>query len=190
MGYFVKNRLVGRKPTGPAIPVGNTADRPANPAVGTFRYNTDIDTYEFWNGAIFSPIGVQGEVDITIDTFTANSIQSTFTMSVALTADTQAMVFVGGVYQIPGVDYTVLSNDLTFTTPPPVDNIINVIHRIGSTVVNNNIYQVNPGDLLDIDGGSYPPVFDPTPDDPVNGGTYDPVDTSPPSTAYDGGIYA
>lgn len=190
MGYFIKNRVVGRRPTGPAIPVGDTLDRPANPAVGTLRYNTDIDTYEFWNGIIYSPLGVQGEVDLTVDTFAGNSVQASFTMSVEATSPAQVLVFVGGVYQIAGTDYNVSGFDLLFTTAPPVDNIVNVIHRLGSTVVNNGIYQIAPGDLFDIDGGDYPPSFDPTPDDPADGGTYDPVDTSPAGTHYDGGTYS
>ena len=190
MGYFVKNRMVGRRPTGPAIPVGNTTDRPANPAVGTLRYNTDIDTYEFWNGIVYSPIGVQGDVNLKVDTFTANGIQASFTMTSFVSQSNQSLVFVGGVYQIPGTDYTTSGFDLQFTTPPPVDNIVNVVHNIGSTVVSDSIFQVDPGSLLDLNGGAYPDTFDPTPDDPADGGTYDPVDTSPPGTHYDGGTYA
>lgn len=182
---------VGRKPTGPTIPVGDSGQRPADPAVGSLRYNTDIDTLEFWNGLIFSPVGTQGEVDITVDTFTANGTQATWTMSRPVNFPTQVMVFIGGVYQAPDVDYTVSGNDIMFTNPVPVDNFINIIHKIGSTVVNDGVEQYVPPANPGISGGVYnPSIFDPTPDDPVDGGTYNPVDTSPAGDSFDGGTYA
>lgn len=191
MGYFIKNIGVGRKPTGPAIPVGTTADRPSNPpATGTIRYNTDTDTFEYWNGVMYVSMAVRGEVDLVVDTFTADGIQATFTMSQEASAAKQIMVFVGGIYQIPETNYTVSNTDLQFVTTPPTDNLINVIHRLGSTVVADLIDVFDPATLLNISGGIYePPVFDPTPDPDADGGTYDPIDTSPAGTHYEGGFY-
>lgn len=190
MGYFVKNMGVGRKPTGPAIPVGDTADRPANPAIGTIRYNTDTDTFEFWNGVIYVTMAVRGEVDLVVDTFTADGMQATFTMTQEASSAKQVMVFIGGVYQIPETNYTVSGSDLQFITSPPVDNFINVIHRLGSTIVDNQIEIFDPASLLNISGGIYePPELDLSPDPEVDGGTYDPIDTSPAGTHYEGGTY-
>lgn len=190
MGYFVKNMRVGRKPTGPAIPVGTTSDRPAQPAIGTIRYNTDTDSFEYWNGVIYVTMAVRGEVELIVDSFVADSINSTFTMTQEAVSAKQVMVFVGGVYQIPDTNYTVSGTDLQFITAPPVDNIINVIHRLGSTVVDNQIEIFDPATLLNITGGIYQPFeLDLSPDPEVDGGTYDPIDTSPAGTHYEGGNY-
>lgn len=37
-----------------AIPFGTTAERPANPEVGTARWNTDEDVLEVWDGSVFA----------------------------------------------------------------------------------------------------------------------------------------
>jgi hypothetical protein len=136
MGYFVKNMRVGRKPTGPAIPVGDTADRPSDPAVGTIRYNADAGSYEFWNGTNYITLAARGEVGLVVDTFTADGINGTFVMTEDASSASQILVFVGGVYQIPITNYSIVNNnELQFIVPPPVDNLINVIHRLGSTNV-------------------------------------------------------
>lgn len=43
-----------------AIPVGTTLQRPVSPATGSIRYNTDLTSFEGWNGALWAPIGGGG----------------------------------------------------------------------------------------------------------------------------------
>jgi len=77
------------------VPAGDSADRPAAPVFGSFRYNTEIGTLEFFNGSVFKPVGIAGEVDIVVDSFVGDGSTLTFTMSVEATDAEQGIVFVG-----------------------------------------------------------------------------------------------
>ncbi len=193
MGYFIKNKQLGSAPNGPHMPVGDTADRPSQePAVGSMRYNTDVDTYEYWNGLVWVSVGIQGEVDVVVDSFTANGLQATFTMSTFVSAPERILVFIGGVYQVPVDNYTVANGfDLQFGIAPPTDNIINIIHGLASTSITDTVVQYIPPVDPSLIGGTYaPPTPVLVPGDDADGGTYAPPDTSIPGEGYDGGIYA
>lgn len=56
---------------------------------------------------------------ITVDKFAGTGAQTAFTMSGSPGADNNAEVFVSGVRQTPGDDYTVSGTTLTFTAAPP-----------------------------------------------------------------------
>lgn len=132
MGNFVKNRRIISGSTSVVVPVGTTADRPEYPTFGSFRYNTTLGALEYFNGTQFKRVGVVGEVDIVVDSFTGDGSTLTYTMSVQATDEEQIIVFVGSIYQNP-TTYTVSSYDLTFTGAPPPGEVINVIHNLGST---------------------------------------------------------
>ena len=137
MGYFVKNRKFISGSTSMVVPAGDSSDRPEAPVFGSFRYNTEIGTLEFFNGSVFKPVGIAGEVDIVVDSFTGDGSTVTFTMTVEATDAEQVIVFVGSIYQQPTTTYTItgISNiDITFTSAPPVGEPINVIHNLASTV--------------------------------------------------------
>ena len=137
MGYFVKNRKFISGSTSMVVPAGDSSDRPEAPVFGSFRYNTEIGTLEFFNGSVFKPVGIAGEVDIVVDSFTGDGSTVTFTMTVEATDAEQVIVFVRSIYQQPTVTYTItgISNiDITFTSAPPMGEPINVIHNLASTV--------------------------------------------------------
>lgn len=129
MGYFVKNRRLQSGTTGVVLPTGSSATRPDNAPFGMIRYNTDSGYCEFFNGSIWQNMGVGGNIAYTVDDFTGNGTQSVFTMSIAESVAEQIIVFVGSIYQIPVINYTVNGGyDITFTSAPPIDVPINVIH--------------------------------------------------------------
>ena len=129
MGYFVKNRQLQSGSSGVVLPSGDSAQRPQNPAFGLIRYNTDSSGFvEFFNGTEFVALS-SGDVAYTVDNFVGNGVQTDFTMSVAESTATQIMVFVGSIYQDPATAYTVDGGfNITFTSTPPIDIPINVIH--------------------------------------------------------------
>lgn len=116
------------------VPTGDSSDRPTAPVFGSFRYNTEIGTLEFFNGTVFKPVGISGEVDIVVDSFTGDGSTLTYSLSVEATDAEQVIVFVGSIYQQP-TTYSITGggNDITFTGAPPVGSPINVIHNLGST---------------------------------------------------------
>jgi len=119
------------------VPAGDSADRPDSPVFGSFRYNTEIGALEFFNGTVFKTVSIAGEVDIVVDSFLGDGSTTTFTMTVEATNAEQIIVFVGSIYQQPTVTYSItgISNiDITFTSPPPEGEPINIIHNLASTV--------------------------------------------------------
>jgi hypothetical protein len=129
MGYFVKNRQLQSGSSGVVIPQGSAAQRPDAPTFGMIRFNTDTGFVEFYNGTIWQNIGTGGTVIYSVDNFTGDGVETVFTMTVAESVETQIMVFVGSIYQDPDTAYTVDGSfDLTFTSAPPNDVPISVIH--------------------------------------------------------------
>lgn len=135
MGYFVKNRQLQSGSTSVVVPVGDTADRPDSPVFGSFRYNTNIGTLEFFNGTAFKPVGISGEVDLVVDSFVGDGATVTYALTVTASNAEQVIVFVGSIYQQPTSTYTITGggNDITFTSAPPDGEPINVIHNLAST---------------------------------------------------------
>jgi hypothetical protein len=129
MGYFLKNRQLQSGSSGVVIPTGSSATRPDAPVFGLIRYNTDTGYIEYFNGSIFQSLTVTGGINYTVDNFTGDGSDTVFTMSIAESSADEIIVFVGSLYQIPVTNYTVDGGyDITFTSPPPLDVPINVIH--------------------------------------------------------------
>lgn len=109
MGYFVKNRQLRSGSTSVVVPTGDSADRPTSPVFGSFRYNTDIGSLEFFNGTVFKPVGIGGELNIDVYTETGDGSTVTFTIgnTTEITANDQVIVFVGSIYQAPTTNYAI-----------------------------------------------------------------------------------
>lgn len=130
---FVKNPVIrGQAIT---LPSGGTGLRPSAPRFGSFRFNTDLGLLEFFNGTLFKQVAVNGDANLTVDSFTGDGSTLTFSLSVSATDAEQVIVFVGSIYQQPTDTYTITGggNDITFTGAPPDGEPINVIHGVAST---------------------------------------------------------
>jgi len=130
MGNWVKNRRLESGSTSVVMPSGSSATRPDAPVVGQYRFNTDLALIEFFNGIVFIPIAVGGGIAYTVDTFIGDGSTTVFTMSQPESSAQQIIVFVGSIYQLPSLDYSVDGGyDITFSSPPPDGSTtINVIH--------------------------------------------------------------
>jgi hypothetical protein len=125
MGYFVKNRRLASGSTSVVVPSGTSDTRPDEPVFGSFRFNTDIGTLEFFNGTMFKSVAIAGEADLAV---------VTFTMTTTATDVEQVIVFVGAIYQNPTTySITGSGNDITFTQAPPTGETVNVIHNLAAT---------------------------------------------------------
>jgi len=130
---FVKNPVVrGQAIT---LPSGGSGLRPAAPRFGSFRFNTDLGLLEFFNGSLFRQVAVDGDANLTVDSFTGDGSTLTFSLSVSATDEEQVIVFVGSIYQQPTDTYTITGggDDITFTSAPPDGEPVNVIHGVSST---------------------------------------------------------
>lgn len=129
MGYFLKNRELQSGSSGVVLPTGGSATRPDNAAFGMIRYNTDTGFCEFFNGSLWQNMGIGGIISYTVDNIPTDGINNIFTMSTAVSNVQQITVFLGSIYQDPFTSYTVDGGyDITFTSIPPDNNTINIIH--------------------------------------------------------------
>jgi stress response protein SCP2 len=84
---------------------------------------------EFFNGTVFQSISPSNSLTYTVDNFTGDGSTTSFNMSIAESNEQQIIVFVGSIYQDPDTAYTVNGTvTITFTSPPPADEPISVIH--------------------------------------------------------------
>lgn len=130
MGNFVKNRKLSFGGNNHIVlPAGTTADRPDFPMVGSFRYNISIAAPEFFNGFTFVELSQAGAVDMVVDSFDGDGSTLTFTLTEAPSGADQVIAFIGAIYQNPDT-YSISGFDITFTSPPPTGEKINVIQAM------------------------------------------------------------
>lgn len=98
------------------IHVGTTAERPASPVAGQFRYNTTLAQFEGYNGTAWGAIGGGGNP--TVATFNGTGSQVDFTLPIAPGSINNTLVYVSGVYQNKAT-YSVSGTTLTFSAAPP-----------------------------------------------------------------------
>jgi hypothetical protein len=123
----------------PIVPSSSYGDAPVN---GLIRFNQATSRIEFYYGGGWSQVAKIGSVQLVVDNFTGDGVNTVFnSLSQSESDPTAIAVFVGGVYQIPTTNYTVSGTVITFTSPPPAPSLPNspntiiVIHNINSTNV-------------------------------------------------------
>lgn len=139
MARFVRNRnLQNYKPsTALRMPTGGTGIRPVSPVEGLFRFNSDTKTVEVYYNSVWNSVAKEGVSNIVKDQFTGTGATNTFVMSYSYVngKEAQVLIFVGGVFQVPGTAYSFNgTTTLTFATNPPLGQTIVVLHNFPSTV--------------------------------------------------------
>ena len=154
MGRYVKNRQIEPGSTTVEIPQVATADRPAGQD-GQIIFNTTTQTYQGYIGSQWYNISsAAGEKTLTVDKFQGDGSTTVFghgsgntrdgstaaTLSTTPTDATDMAIFIGGVYQVPGTNYTYSGGQITFGSAPPANNgtdsahivaIIHNLHKLG-----------------------------------------------------------
>jgi len=162
MGRNVKNFSI--KTTGATalgVPDATEEQRPTG-ETGQIVFNTTTQTFQGYIGNSWVNIstggtGASGEKTLTIDRFEGDGATTVFgggsgisidgstaaNLSVTPTDATDMVIFVGGVYQIPGTNYNYNSGtgQITFGSAPPANNgsdsghviaIIHNLHKLGA----------------------------------------------------------
>ena len=154
MGRHVKNRQLEPGSTTVEIPSTTTADRPTGQD-GQIIFNTTTQTYQGYIGSQWYNISsAAGEKTLTVDKFQGDGSTTVFgngsgntldgstaaTLSTTPTDATDMAIFIGGVYQVPGTNYTYSGGQITFGSAPPANNgtdsahivaIIHNLHKLG-----------------------------------------------------------
>jgi hypothetical protein len=109
------------------VPNGTTAQRNGSPANGMFRYNSTTAEFEGYQDSAWGSIG-GGTSDITLNQFTGDGSDTTFTLS-GLAAENNTFVYIDGVYQSKS-NYSVSTAAnavVTFSTAPPNTTAVEVM---------------------------------------------------------------
>jgi hypothetical protein len=139
MARFAKNRRLERDTAASAVrpPVGPSSLRPTSPTNGLFRFNTSNTVLEVYYGGVWNNVAKEGVSVIAKDQFTGAIGVTNFTMtySYASGREAQVLVFVGGVFQVPGTAYTFNgTTTIAFATAPPLGQTVVILHNFPSTV--------------------------------------------------------
>ena len=94
------------------VPVGTTAERPGTPATGFVRFNTDLNTFEGYNGSEWGGLGGASEKDTAVAT-TAATTCDTFAVATHRSASIVAQITQGSNYQVG--KYLVIHDGTTAT---------------------------------------------------------------------------
>ena len=132
MGRFVKNFSIADGHTSVAIPSGPTTSQPADATNGSLRYNTTLNSFEFYNGTNWVQVtgAVGGKHTITRDSFTLDGSTTAYgALSFEPSADQNVLVFIEGVFQNDS-QYNISGTTITLTSILEADNgkTLTVLH--------------------------------------------------------------
>ena len=139
MGRFVKNKELHSGSYSIRLPVGSSAVGPNSPVDGLVRYSKTTRRFEYFSAGSWHASAIVGNVHITKDTFYGNGNDQVFgPMQFSYVPGEEAIifVFVGNIFQNPGVAFYFVDNDpynITFTSPPPEREQIIILHGYAST---------------------------------------------------------
>ena len=142
MGRYLKNAEVKSAGHAIRVPVGTSAIGPTMPVTGQLRFNLDNDTLEFYLSNAWKQIARIGNVGVNLSQFEGDGVEVAFApMEQIVATASDILVFIGGVYQIPDINYTVNgTNSISFASPPPAPtapgsntNKIVIVHNLNST---------------------------------------------------------
>lgn len=124
--------------TAVSLPTGATGQRPVLPAVGDFRFNNELGTVEWYNGASWTP-GASTTTTAS-QVFTPDGVSKIYTLS-QNASSSSVLVILNGVIQQADVAYTVTGGTtLTFLAEAPLTSDIVEIRYLAS----NMIYSSSP----------------------------------------------
>ena len=132
MGRFVKNFSLADGHETLGIPSGPTATQPADATPGALRYNTTLNSFEFYNGTNFVQVtgAVGGKHTITRDSFTLDGSTLAYTpLSFEPSADQNVLVFIDGIFQNDS-QYNISGTTITLSSILEADNgkTLTVLH--------------------------------------------------------------
>ena len=139
MGRYLKNTQLEGGSYAVQLPLGSSSVGPDSPVNGQIRFNQTNSKSEFYYSGTWNQVAKIGTVAIVVDDLVGDGVTTNFTMSQSEANPNAIVVTIGGVYQIPGTNYTVSGTTLSFTSAPPAPSLpnspnrINIIHNLNST---------------------------------------------------------
>ena len=118
------------------LPIGGNSARPASPAAGQIRFNSDLNTLEFYAG---TGGWMSMNNTITDQQFFGDGTNTIFTLNQA-SNNSGILVSINGTIQQPGTAYSVSGTQITFAEIPLATDLIDVrFLASATTAIYNNI---------------------------------------------------
>lgn len=135
MGRFVKNREMRSGSYSIRMPMGSTAVGPNSPVEGLIRFNQTYNNPQIYIDEKWRNILVASDriIDVSKDTFFGDGTSNDFgpmRYGYFPGEEILVLVFVGNVFQNPGVAYVLYDTTISFTSPPPDGHTIVVLHGL------------------------------------------------------------
>jgi hypothetical protein len=133
MGRFVKNKELKSGSYSTRLPMGSNAIGPNSPVEGLVRFNIDRNEMELYANRQWKTVKVlmEAEKGTTKDTFYGDGTTRTFgpmKFVYATGQEIKILVFIGNVFQNPGVAYTVDDDNINFSSAPPDGQTVVILH--------------------------------------------------------------
>jgi hypothetical protein len=137
MARFLKNPDLSPNSTAARLPIVPSSAYGDSASSGLIRFNESNNKIEFFYNNTWNQVAKVGTVPLVVDEFTGDGTTTMFIMSQSELDETGVLVTIGGVYQQPTTNYTVVGFQIHFTSPPPAPGInpnkIVVVHNLNST---------------------------------------------------------
>ena len=137
MGRHIKNRELHSGGYAVRMPHSPGSVGPNSPVDGLVRFNETVNKLQYYSLGAWRTFAAEGAGLITKDSFTGDGAARDFgPMSFAYDADqeTQVLVFIGNVFQNPGVAFQIFNDYIRFTSTPGDQQPIIILHGYASTV--------------------------------------------------------
>ena len=132
------------------LPSGNNSERPANPQVGYFRYNTERGVIEYWDGTEWD---APGAALISSETIEPDGVSNVYTLGSNVTVD-GIFVSINGTLQQPTYSYNIVNNNqIQFTEVPLTTDSVEVrLVSAAATTVSGLTFGTSTSVILDEQG--------------------------------------
>lgn len=138
MGRYVKNKELRSGSYSIRVPHAPGIVGPNSPVNGLIRYNDTTSKLQYFKDGAWRNIPFEGKIDLIKDTFVGdgeNDIFGPMSVSYQPGEELYLFVFIGNVFQNPGVAYNVNGTNIEFTSTPNFGQPIVIIHGLGTTFV-------------------------------------------------------
>lgn len=138
MGRYIKNTELKTGSYSIRTPFAPGAVGPNAPVNGLVRFNTTINKMQYYSQGAWRNFSIEGRVELFKDSFMGDGVNRTFgpmQQTYLPGEEIYMLVFIGNVFQNPGAAYTVLNDQITFTSTPNDQQPIIILHGYGSTAV-------------------------------------------------------
>lgn len=121
--------------------VGNVAGSPPvvpTPQAGELFWDLDTEVLFVWDGSAWQAAGGRYAAQVIENTYLANGLQATYPSGASVAIQVQYVeVFLDGVRQVAGTDYTIVGTVINFTVAPPNGLVIYVRALVSDSIVQN-----------------------------------------------------